>query len=182
MNYQARSPERLPLPVPPVNDDLVEGLSVEREVKFFLDNPRVGWLRGLRSPFVVSGWLIPAQSNQSIGIEVEVNGQLRATANTGLRREDVAKAYPDEDGALWSGFAAEVYVDDLVRGKVEIAVKISSTNGATSLARFHTWVRGPARGVSRRQRRWNYADILAWPFFPDGLRETYALFQCRSCG
>ncbi len=155
---------------------------MEKEVKFFLDNPRLGWLRGLRSPFVVSGWLIPARSNQSIAIEVEVNGQLRATANTGLRREDVAKAYPDEDGALWSGFAAEVYVDDLVRGKVEIAVKISSTDGATPLARFHTWVRGRARVVSRRQRSWSYADILACPFCLEGLSETEAFFQCRSCG
>src|SRR5258706_15420368 len=71
-----------------------------------MDQPATGWFARLRSPFIVAGWVIPDPENPLKEIVVKVNGQVRATTTTGLRRQDVADAYPDRE-ARWRGFVTE---------------------------------------------------------------------------
>src|SRR5882762_8492335 len=96
-----------------------ESMPGNQKALFAVDT-KTDLLSRVRSPFIVAGWLIPAPENLLLEILVEVDGQLRAKAVTGLRRQDVADALPDQAGALWSGFAAEVFIDDLADRKVSV--------------------------------------------------------------
>jgi len=155
---------------------------MEKQTFFFsLDSPKPGWFLGLHSPFVVSGWAIRAEASAPVGIEVEVNGQLRATTVTGLRREDVANAFPENEGSLWSGFATEVFVDDLNGGKIDVEVKAVFDVQKIQIGRFQARVRGLVRLVSPRPKDWTFADILICPLCFSQLRETESCFQCPRC-
>jgi SAM-dependent methyltransferase len=148
----------------------------------FAFDTRTGLFGRVRSPFVVSGWLIPTPENPLVEMRVEVDGRLRAKAATGLRRPDVADAFPDRAGALWSGFAAEVFIDDLVDRNVSVEVKAVLADGeVSSVDRFSAKVRDFDRLVSRRPRNWQYADILACPLCLGPLRETELCFECTRC-
>jgi SAM-dependent methyltransferase len=153
----------------------------EKKISFALESPKPGWFQGVRSPFIVSGWVLPIPGNRSVGIEVEVNGRLRASTSTGLRRQDVANAYPNTEGALWSGFAIEVFVDDLARSKADVAVRGVFDDGDVPLGQFQTQVRGLARVVTPRPRDWAYSDILACPLCLAPLQETESCFPCHRC-
>lgn len=145
-----------------------------------MDQPATGWFARLRSPFVVAGWVIPSPENPLKRIEVRVNGQVRAMANTGLRRQDVADAYPDRE-ALWSGFATEVFIDDSDNRKVNVEVNAVFEEGGVSVDRFQAKVKGLDRLVPARPRSWRYADILACPLCLEPLDETELGFRCRGC-
>ena len=157
-----------------------EGMSDNQKVLFAVDTKTDLFAR-VRSPFVVAGWLIPAPESALVEIRVEVDGQLRARAATGLKRQDVADAFPDKAGALWSGFAAEVSIDDLVDRKVSVEVKAVLADGEISVDRFQARVKGFDRLVSRRPTNWRYGDILACPLCLGSLHETESGFQCPRC-
>jgi SAM-dependent methyltransferase len=157
-----------------------ESMPDDQKVLFAVDT-KTDLLARVRSPFIVAGWLIPAPENPLVGILVEVDGQLRAKATTGLRRPDVADAFPDKAGALWSGFAAEVFIDDLADREVSVEVKAVLAGGETSVDRFPARVKGFERVVSRRPTNWRYPDILACPICLGSLRETESAFQCARC-
>ncbi len=152
----------------------------DQKVLFAIDT-KADLLARVSSPFIVAGWLIPAPENPLVGILVEVDGQLRAKAATGLKRPDVADAFPDRVGALWSGFATEVFMDDLADRKVSVEVKAVFAVGEVSVDRFQARVKGLDRVVSRRPTNWRYADILACPICLGTLRETESAFQCGRC-
>ena len=145
-----------------------------------MDQPATGWFARLRSPFVVAGWVIPKSENPLKRIEVRVNGQVRAIANTGLRRQDVADAYPDRE-ALWSGFATEVFIDDSDKRNVSVEVNAVFEEGGVSVDRFQAKVKGLDRLVPARPRSWRYADILACPLCLEPLDETELGFRCQGC-
>ncbi len=157
-----------------------ESMPDDHKVLFAVDTKTDLFAR-VRSPFVVAGWLIPAPRNPLVEIRVEVDGQLRARAATGLKRQDVADAFPDEAGALWSGFAAEVFIDDLADRKVSVEVKAVLADGEISVDRFQARVKGFDRLVSRRPTNWRYGDILACPLCLGSLQETESCFQCPRC-
>ena len=157
-----------------------EGMSDNQKVLFAVDTKTDLFAR-VRSPFVVAGWLIPAPESALVEIRVEVDGQLRARAATGLKRQDVADAFPDKAGALWSGFAAEVFIDDLADRKVSVEVKAVLADGEISVDRFQARVKGFDRLVSRRPTNWRYRDILACPLCLGSLHETESGFQCPRC-
>src|SRR6266446_7438256 len=113
-----------------------EGMPDNQKVLFAVDTKTDLFAR-VRSPFVVAGWLIPAPESALVEIRVEVDGQLRARAATGLKRQDVADAFPDTAGALWSGFASEVFIDDLADSKIGVEVKAVLNDGEVALDRFH---------------------------------------------
>ncbi len=150
------------------------------KVLFAMDQPATRWFARVRSPFIVAGWVIPDPENPLKEIEVKVNGQIRAMATTGLRRQDVADAYPDRQG-LWSGFATEVFVDDLDNSKIEVEVNAVFEVGEISVDRFEIKVKGLDRLVPLRQRNWRYGDILACPLCLQALDETELAFKCRGC-
>jgi SAM-dependent methyltransferase len=109
-----------------------------------------------------------------------VNGELRALATTGLRRQDVAGVYPDKE-SLWSGFISEVFVDDLNDNKISVDVKALFEKGEISVGQFQVKVKGLARVLTPRPRNWRYADILACPQCLESLDETEQVFRCRGC-
>ena len=150
------------------------------KVLFAMDQPSTRWFARVRSPFVVAGWIIPDPERPLKEIEVRVNGQVRALATTGLRRQDVANAYPDRE-ALWSGFATEVFIDDLDSRKVDVRVNALFADGEVSVNQFQAKVRGLERLVPARPRNWSYADILACPFCSESLDETEVGFRCLGC-
>ena len=145
-----------------------------------LDQPSTGWFARLRSPFIVAGWVIPDPENPLKRVEVSVNGQVKVLAITGLRRQDVADAYPDRE-SLWSGFVAEVFVDDLDNSKIKVEVSAVFEEGEMSVARFEVKVKGLERVVPARPRSWRYTDILACPVCLEALDETTQGFSCRGC-
>ena len=145
-----------------------------------MDQPPTRWFARVRSPFIVAGWVIPAPENPLKEIEIKVNGQVRAIATTGLRRQDVADAYPDRQG-LWSGFVTEVFIDDLENRKVDVVVDALFAEGQTTVDRFQAKVKGLDRLVPVRQRNWRYADMLACPFCSASVEETESGFRCRGC-
>src|SRR5687767_6974249 len=92
------------------------------KVLYAIDQPSRRWFARINSPFIVNGWIIPGPDLSLKKIEIKVNGRLRALATTGLRRADVADVYPERD-ALWSGFIAEVFLDDLANHRASVEVK-----------------------------------------------------------
>lgn len=154
----------------------------EEKALFTLDTPNTKSFEPVvRSPFVVSGWVIPSGHKPISGIEVDVNGQLRSKAAAGLRRPDVQDAFPDRVWALWSGFAAEVYVDDFYNSRVTVTVRAIFDGGELTIARFRARVDGLVRVVPPRKRAWTLADILACPLCLAYLDETESFFQCHGC-
>jgi SAM-dependent methyltransferase len=151
------------------------------KVLFAMDQPATGWFARLRSPFIVAGWIIPDPENPLKEIDVKVNGQTRAITFTGLRRQDVADAYPDRE-ALWSGFVTEVFVDDLNHTKIDVEVNAVFEEGELPVNRFQARVKGLERLVTARPRNWRYEDILACPSCLEPLAETPHGFQCCGCG
>jgi len=147
---------------------------------FAMDQPATGWFARLRSPFIVAGWVIADPENPLKQIDVKVNGQTRAITTTGLRRQDVADAYPDRE-ALWSGFVTEVFIDDLDNSKVDVEVNAVLEEGEVPVNRFHAKVKGLERLVPSRPKNWRYADILACPSCLESLDETALGFSCRGC-
>jgi len=145
-----------------------------------MDQPSIGLFARLRSPFTVAGWVISDPENPLKELDVKVNGQTRAIATIGLRRPDVADAYPDRE-ALWSGFVTEVFIDDLDNSKVDVEVNAVFKEGEVSLNRFHARVKGLEGLVPSRPRNWRYADILACPSCLESLDETAMGFRCRGC-
>src|SRR6185503_5338524 len=111
------------------------------DVIFAMDQPSTRWFARARSPFIAAGWIITNPQNPVKRIEVKVNGDIRALASTGLRRQDVAAVYPDRD-SLWSGFATEVFVDDFNDSKVNLDVNAVFEDGEISIDQMQVKIRG----------------------------------------
>jgi SAM-dependent methyltransferase len=151
-------------------------------VRFALDSPASnGDECVVRSPFGVSGWVIPEAGQALTSIQVEIDGHLRASAATGLRRSDVRRAFPDEPDALWSGFAGEVFADDLKGGTVSVSVRAVADGRELPLAQFRARVEGLDRVVPPRPRTWRLADLLGCPLCAGALDEAEACWRCRAC-
>jgi len=150
------------------------------DVLFALDQPANRWFTRVRSPFVTAGWVIPDPRNPLKEVHVRVNGQVRAVATTGLRRQDVAGVYPERE-SLWSGFATEVFVDDLEGTKADVEVKAVFELGEILIDRFQAKVKDLDRLVTARQRNWRYENILACPWCLESLDGVGAPIRCRSC-
>jgi SAM-dependent methyltransferase len=135
----------------------------------------------VRSPFVVSGWVI-SRDREMTRIEVKIGDQVRASARIGLRRPDVEDAFPDEPDARWSGFGTEVFADDLDGVTVAVAVNAVSGDGELPLARFLARVDGRNRVISPRPRTWRFADILGCPRCLGDLGAAASCWQCVGCG
>jgi len=152
-------------------------------VRFALDSPpSTGGECVVRSPFVVSGWVISQAGRALTSVQVEIDGQLRASAVTGLRRPDVEHTFPHEPDALWSGFAVEVFADDLHRSTVTVVVRAAGDDQEVPLARFPARVDGLDGMVPPRPRAWRFVDILGCPLCLGDLDEAESSWRCRGCG
>ena len=151
--------------------------------RFALDSPSVTPDPcAVRSPFMVSGWVIPEGGRALRGVRVEVDGRVRASTVGGVRRADVAEAFAGEADALWSGFAAEVFADDLDGRTVTVDVAALADGGTIPLARFAARVEGRDGLVSPRPRTWRLGDVLACPQCRGDLAEDAEGWRCAGCG
>lgn len=150
------------------------------KILYAIDQPSRSWFARIKSPFIVNGWIIPGPESSLKKIEIKVNGKLRALATTGLRRADVAGVYPDRD-SLWSGFLAEVFLDDLANRRISVEINAVFEEGEMILDQFEIKIKGLDRVVPARPRNWRYADILACPLCLGPLDETELVFKCREC-
>ena len=156
---------------------------MKETVRFALDSPApTGGEHVVRSPFVVSGWVLAPDGRVVTSVRVEIDGRVRAHAATGLRRPDVHDVFPREPDALWSGFAAEVFADDLDRSTVTVAVSAMVGNREFPLARFPARVDGLDRVVPPRPRAWRFVDVLGCPLCLGDLDEAEASWRCQGCG
>ena len=94
-----------------------------------LDSPETGSAL-TRNPFIVSGWALDLDG-PLMAVIVGIDRELWAGARTGIRRPDVAAAYPDEPEAGTAGWRAELDLTDWPRDEVEISV--------IALRRDRTW-------------------------------------------
>jgi len=85
-----------------------------------LDSPETGSVL-TRNPFIVSGWALDL-GGPLMAVIVGIDQVLWAGARTGIRRPDVAAAYPDAIGAETAGWRAEFDLTDWPRVEVEISV------------------------------------------------------------
>ena len=71
---------------------------LNENIDFAVDQPNALNESSVLSPFVVAGWAVPPPHTQSVGIEVDVDGALRAKLVTGLPRPDVEKEFAQVTG------------------------------------------------------------------------------------
>ena len=89
----------------------------------------------VRGNLEISGWALAKDGVASI--EVSVDGQRALTADYGMRRMDVAAAFPDWDSALTSGFFAMLPHRLLSAGRHAVAVTVNDRSGRSEAFEFH---------------------------------------------
>jgi hypothetical protein len=98
-------------------------------VLIHLDSPTTGAVVP-RQPFIVAGWALDPAA-PLVAVVVGIDRELWAGTRMGIRRPDVAQAYPDLSGADLSGWRAELDLTDWSKERVEISV--------IALRRDRTW-------------------------------------------
>jgi SAM-dependent methyltransferase len=115
------------------------------------------------SPGIVCGWVIPPEDRDIQAVELWIGDEVMARARLRTRRADVAGAYPDRTGALWSGFDTEVALDRWVGQDVDIDLVAHWTGGQATLARIPLKVVKRVREQARRERSFDLPALLACP-------------------
>ena len=92
--------------------------------------------RLVESTFAINGWCIAKDGIAAV--EFALDGQSMGSAYYGIRREDVAKAFPvyGWDNALLSGFAFSVPHRLLTEGRHEVTVKVKTKSNVERLRTF----------------------------------------------
>jgi hypothetical protein len=94
-----------------------------------LDSPETGSVL-TRNPFIVSGWALDL-GGPLMAVIVGIDRELWAGTRTGIRRPDVAAAYPEVPEAGTAGWRVELDLTEWPRDEVEISV--------VALRRDRTW-------------------------------------------
>jgi hypothetical protein len=97
-----------------------QGVDTEIPVMIHLDSPESGAML-TRNPLIVSGWALDLDG-PLVAVIVGIDRELWVGARIGIRRPDVAAAYPDVVGADTAGWRAELDLTDWPRNQVEISV------------------------------------------------------------
>ncbi len=154
----------LPVHVRAVAPAEVPGASASggEEIAHSLDSPRLAGERAaevLRGPLVVSGWAVAPSGLARV--EVEVDGRAFGPAYVGVRRQDVANAFPAIEGALLSGFALTVPNKLLGAGEHVVRVTLVAQSGTRLERSFALEVEAPAEGDAPVLRpRVPHAELL----------------------
>jgi ADP-heptose:LPS heptosyltransferase/GT2 family glycosyltransferase len=109
------------------------------DILLTIDEPEIAESKAVRlveGTFGVSGWAIAKGGIASI--ELELDGQSVGSAYYGIRREDVAKAFPTYgwDNALLSGFAFSLPHRFLTEGQHRVTLKIKTKSNAEKVGSF----------------------------------------------
>jgi SAM-dependent methyltransferase len=152
--------------------------------QFAIDTPSiVGDITEVGSPFTLSGWLIPQDGYKLHTIKVLVDGELKALATHGLKRQDVADAFArrEDEDAVWSGFVAEVFVDELLARTATVQLVASFDGHDETLHQFQIHVTQFSAQVAPRERAWTYSQFLACPACAGDVLEQPDAFKCAQC-
>ncbi|HEV2863870.1 MAG TPA: methyltransferase domain-containing protein [Pyrinomonadaceae bacterium] len=136
------------------------------------------------SPFILSGWIIPNEDHQLRGLKVLVDGELRALPSHSLKRQDVAEALglQGQESAVWSGFFAEIFCDDLLNRTATVSLVACLSGHEETIHQFRIRVTELAGLTEPRARTWDYARVLACSVCGGSLAERAADFRCSQCG
>jgi len=115
-----------------------------------LDNVAMDAVAGSLS---VNGWILARDGVASV--DIELDDQQIAPAKFGIRREDVAEAFPGRADALHSGFAAVIPVWELAKGSHSVNVKVidKSNTPATFGFRINVETSAEQGGPSQLRRK-----------------------------
>lgn len=122
-----------------------DGLNIKDKIgdliKYSLDSPIVqpGTIISVDTKiFTIAGWAIGVYKIKSI--EVFISGEKVGKAYHGIKREDVATAFPEFSDILRSGFVYNCNVKKLNNGKQDVTVLIIDQNGNDLAHRFGIFV------------------------------------------
>jgi SAM-dependent methyltransferase len=151
---------------------------------FAVDDPQTASdTVAVASPFSIHGWIIPLNGAQLVALKVFLNEQHRASATVGLRRNDVRLAFPDIQGARWSGFAVEVFADDLLDQTVTVRLRACYYDSTEEdLFGFTARIGQRSRVVPARERSWSLLSLVVCPHCFGELDETVSELRCKVCG
>lgn len=82
------------------------------------------------STLSIHGWSLA--HNGVASVDIRVDDAPVGSAYYGIRRDDVANAFPGQPGALHSGFAASIPARDLTPGRSVVAVHVTDKAGNTA--------------------------------------------------
>jgi ADP-heptose:LPS heptosyltransferase/GT2 family glycosyltransferase len=103
----------------------------------FIDFPKIvngAAETSVTSSLTIAGWALAKSGIQVINIAVD--GKHISTAHYGVRRDDVASAYPDRSDALLSGFAALIPNWSLPKGQHTMSISLFDREDKTASVEF----------------------------------------------
>jgi SAM-dependent methyltransferase len=163
-------------------EDLAMVTLQSRSALFAVEGPRASRVARVGSPFVVSGWIIPHEGKEIEAISIFINSEVRTQATTGLKRLDVRKAFPEMRNSLRSGFAAEVFADDLLNQRVTISLTACYGEEEEEFLAFEVYIARKERVTRHRTKAWSLEAILACPNCLGELNDRGDFFSCEACG
>ena len=128
----------------------------------FVDIPRI--VDGaadapVRGGLSIVGWGLGSEGAATV--EIALDGQRIAGVRCGLRRPDVAAAYPQLEAALLSGYAAHLPPKALAIGRHQITVSLHDGNGCVASIEFQIEVQAidDNRGTWALRRKMSQAEV-----------------------
>ncbi len=123
--------------------------------------PLIGGLLGapVRGDLEIVGWALARR--EAASIDIGIDGEHVISANTGIRRPDVQRAFPDRSDALTAGFSAILPHRSLPKGRHLVSVALRDKAGQTSRTEFRIEVEEApdADGPWELRRRMTQAEI-----------------------
>jgi len=153
------------LAVPEGRDDPVAGgssRSTSDDLRLSIDlPPLIGGMLGapVRGDLEIVGWALARRD--AVSIDIEIDGERIMSANTGIRRPDVQRAFPDRGDALTAGFSAILPHRSLPKGRHLVSVALRDKAGQTARTEFRIEVEEApdADGPWELRRRMTQAEI-----------------------
>jgi ADP-heptose:LPS heptosyltransferase/GT2 family glycosyltransferase len=111
--------------------------SIQSEIRLFVDTPNLNNGRAvepLRGSLSINGWSLAPHG--VVAVDVYLDGESVGSAYYGVRREDVAAAFPNRSDALLSGFAALVPARRLSIGGHIVRILVRDRNGGSAFVDF----------------------------------------------
>jgi ADP-heptose:LPS heptosyltransferase/GT2 family glycosyltransferase len=159
---------------------------VAEEVQLYIDEPQIvdgKATRLIEGTLAINGWTIAKSGVASV--DFELDGLNIGTAYYGVRREDVAKAFPAYgwDNALLSGFAFSLPHRFLTEGQHQVTVKIKTKANEERIRTFEIDVGevGEQPGPWSLRERVSAAELLFANQVIDRFKFRPTFYICVNC-
>ena len=160
--------------------------AVADDIQLNIDEPQIvdgKATRLVEGTFAINGWAIAKAGIASI--DFELDGSNVGTAYYGIRREDVAKAFPAYgwDNALLSGFAFSLPHRVLTEGHHQVTVKVKTKSNTEKFESFDIDVGevGEQPGPWSLRERIPAAELLFHERIEDKFKFRPAFYICVNC-